>query len=217
MSVAYTPTPGSVAFRAIAWLELQPAGAEFMGAKIAEAIGIEPAALRGSMQGALDAGLVFARKKGGAATAPLFWSLVDHGAKPASTPVEKPEVMNGCASPVSAAGDGSQTPNGGHHGRPVKAGSELPRAGLRQVLKAERESADATDRETPATRSPVGGPTGVGQAAAAAPAGRARRIAACALWSSGEFAIELEDGEVILAERDKAREIVAFLAGRQSA
>ena len=38
-----------------------------------------------------------------------------------------------------------------------------------QVLKAEPETADATDRETPANTSPVGGPMGAGQAAAAAP------------------------------------------------
>lgn len=40
-----------------------------------------------------------------------------------------------------------------------------------QVLKAEGESPDATDRVAPANTSPVGGPMGAGQAAAAAPAG----------------------------------------------
>jgi hypothetical protein len=39
------------------------------------------------------------------------------------------------------------------------------------VLKAERASADATDRGDRANASPDGGPMGVGQAAAAAPAG----------------------------------------------
>lgn len=40
-----------------------------------------------------------------------------------------------------------------------------------QVLKAEGASPDATDRVEPANTSPVGGPMGAGQAAAAAPAG----------------------------------------------
>lgn len=39
------------------------------------------------------------------------------------------------------------------------------------VLKAEASGPDATDREYPATASPVGGPTGAGQPAAAGPAG----------------------------------------------
>lgn len=43
--------------------------------------------------------------------------------------------------------------------------------GSQQVLKAEAATPDATDRETPADASPVGGPVGAGQAAAAAPAG----------------------------------------------
>lgn len=41
--------------------------------------------------------------------------------------------------------------------------------GPQHVLKAERDGADATDRGTPALRSPGGGPMGAGQAAAAAP------------------------------------------------
>lgn len=56
--------------------------------------------------------------------------------------------------------------------------TEIPEArGFRQVLKAERSGADATDRETPANSSPDGGPMGAGQAAAAAPAGAVREAA----------------------------------------
>jgi hypothetical protein len=51
-------------------------------------------------------------------------------------------------------------------------GAELPEGRNSQhVLKAEGECPDATDRETCANASPVGGPMGAGQAAAAAPAG----------------------------------------------
>jgi hypothetical protein len=43
------------------------------------------------------------------------------------------------------------------------------RRGSQHVLKAEAARPDATDRDTPAIISPVGGPMGIGQAAAAAP------------------------------------------------
>lgn len=52
------------------------------------------------------------------------------------------------------------------------------------VLKAEPATADATDREN-APASPVGGPMGAGQAAAAAPAGGIR----VALWSDKRLQI----------------------------
>jgi hypothetical protein len=51
----------------------------------------------------------------------------------------------------------------------VTATMDTPAQAHQQVLKAEPATADATDRENPATTSPVGGPMGVGQAAAAAP------------------------------------------------
>jgi hypothetical protein len=44
-----------------------------------------------------------------------------------------------------------------------------PKRDSQQVLKAEPATADATARETPAMRSPDGGPMGAGQPAAAGP------------------------------------------------
>lgn len=142
-----------------------------------------------------------------------------------------------------------------------------------QVLKAEGDGPDATDRETPAMRSPVGGPTGAGQPAAAgpveaspntpqeganrdasagqshvaggsaSPAGRGadgptargaapdlssyvsaiadrhppdpapattKRGLRVAAWSTGELAIELSDGDVIVFEKAAADQVVAF-------
>jgi len=49
------------------------------------------------------------------------------------------------------------------------AALNTPQQGTQQVLKAEPATADATDRVAPANASPVGGPMGAGQAAAAAP------------------------------------------------
>jgi hypothetical protein len=56
------------------------------------------------------------------------------------------------------------------------------------VLKAEGESSDATDRETCVNASPDGGPMGVGQAAAAAPAG-------------GMHGVTDDDGNLLLGQR----------------
>jgi hypothetical protein len=54
---------------------------------------------------------------------------------------------------------------------PVKRQPDIEAQQPQQVLKAEPEKADATDRAPAVNVSPVGGPMGAGQAAAAAPAG----------------------------------------------
>jgi hypothetical protein len=57
-------------------------------------------------------------------------------------------------------GEASEVQAGIHDGRDSQ-----------HVLKAEAERPDATDRESPANGSPVGGPMGAGQPAAAGPVG----------------------------------------------
>jgi hypothetical protein len=76
--------------------------------------------------------------------------------------------------PVAGAAEAAPSPD---EGRAVTPGASNPKAapnteglGSQQVLKAEPATADATDRDAPAVASPGGGPMGVGQAAAAAPA-----------------------------------------------
>lgn len=55
-----------------------------------------------------------------------------------------------------------------------KPSSKIPPAlDPQHVVKAEAATPDATDRGTPATTSPVGGPMGAGQSAAADPPGQA--------------------------------------------
>lgn len=72
------------------------------------------------------------------------------------------------------AGDGSQKPDDAAAIPGAEAGSEYTEArDSQQVLKAEPATADATDRDAPATASPSVGSMGVGQAADAAAAGEA--------------------------------------------
>jgi hypothetical protein len=77
MTAGWTPKPGSVADRAITYLQSQQAGgAEVSSAALAEAIGAPLGSIVPCLQPALDAGLVHARQKGGHARSPKFWSLV---------------------------------------------------------------------------------------------------------------------------------------------
>ena len=83
------------------------------------------------------------------------------------------------------------------------------------VLKAEAARPDATDREN-APASPVGGPMGAGQAAAAAPAGRQRiptqsAQTLFALWSDGRLQIEREGSDSLVLSTDDTRALVAYL------
>jgi hypothetical protein len=89
-----------------------------------------------------------------------------------------------CLAPALNAGILRQRKKDGHVRAPaywslaehgVKANGNAqgihPEQGPQHVLKAEAERPDATDRGAPANASPVGGPTGAGQPAAAGPAG----------------------------------------------
>lgn len=238
----FTPHPGSVADRAIAYLQSQPAkGAEVSSPALAEAIGVPAAHLSVSLEQARDRGAVFARRKGGHLRSPLFWSLVDHSAK------------HGRTGEAFSPANGSQKPDGAAAIPCVKAGRETPQKGANRdasaeqshgaegsesptgrgdnvapalgaapvfipeglasqhVLKAEAARPDATDRDVPANASPVGGPMGAGQPAAAGPAGI--RIA---LWSDGTLQIERPDAvggaaALVLFSADETRALVRYL------
>lgn len=86
---------------------------------------------------------------------------------------------------------------------------DTPKGGdLRQVLKAEAERPDATDREIAADDvSPGGGPMGAGQTAAAAPL-QGRRVC---ISSDGEVAVEATDGTVILFQGEAAAYVIEFM------
>lgn len=87
-TVAYLPAPGTAADRAYAHL-LSLAGAEISGPLLCETARLPQGTLGPSMAPLLARGMVFARRKGGHAKSPLFWSTVDHNAKP-TTPATFP-------------------------------------------------------------------------------------------------------------------------------
>jgi hypothetical protein len=121
------------------------------------------------------------------------------------------------ASRAGPASDGSQKPNGRAHGSStaaVRAGSDsiTPRRDSQHVLKAKAARPDATDREIHATSSPVGGPMGAGQPAAAGPTDESPsdefRIA---LWSDGVLDIRRPGGHLTRFTKAEARAIVSYL------
>ncbi|NVO06459.1 MAG: hypothetical protein HXX19_11260 [Rhodoferax sp.] len=79
--MSYTPQPGTLQYRVITWLKLQPIGSEFPSAVIAEELGVEPSAIPSAMGYPVMHGLLSRRKEGGL----VMWSLGN------STPQPKPE------------------------------------------------------------------------------------------------------------------------------
>ena len=125
--MSYTPTPGTVAYRAIAHLQSLPPGAEIMGAKLAEAIGREPSGLVACLAPAREAGLIFCRQRTPEiARAPLFWSLVDHSAtrRPASATSTREMLASPSAGAASA---GAEDTNPEPAGTPASSGGDRER------------------------------------------------------------------------------------------
>jgi hypothetical protein len=202
----YAPSPGSVAQRAIAHLETLPARTDLSTAALAEAIGVPPNNLRACLEAPAKAGLIFGRQKYAAPRAPFFWSLA---------PVAR--ETNDFDPAPDAQASGSQTPEGADSEGRVEAGSNTEGQRSQHVVKAEapaKAEPDATDREIAATASPVGGPTGARQPAAADPAGEPLVGTNASMSLSGEIAIVAECGTVVLFDRERARQLVAFLVGR---
>lgn len=193
--MTYSPTPNSVAWRAIRHLESLDIGAEITTAALSEALNAPTSALWGGLTSALEQKVIFKRQKDKSSPrSPVFWSLTDYSA------AEKPPPL----SSRSVFGLGAAT----------KAEAPKPKAteftaGLdsQQVLKAEAATPDATDRDAPATTSPVGGPMGAGQPAAAGPAGELR----IAIWSDGVLQVQDPQGRMTTFTADETRQLVEFL------
>lgn len=269
MTTAYSPAPGTVAYRALAHLETLDRGAELSSAQLAEAINAPAAVIQPSMVAPLRAGMVFSRQKGGHQRSPMFWSLVDHQAASHAKP-EAPAPARAAQShaepaahrnarPAGAipAGDGSQKPDDAAAIPGARAGSNTPQQG------ANRDASAGQSHVAGGSASPAGrgadGPTARGAApdlstatdewasykqrcehgvrwenrcvtcdatdsskrlkpsaavekqevspAPAAPSRRGLRIAA---WSTGELALELADGEVIVFGTAEANQIYSF-------
>lgn len=111
--MSYDPKPGSVPFRALAYMATLDKGAEVATAGLATAIGYANAgSLTAVLQDARNAGAIFARQKGGHPKSPLFWSLVNHGqAAPVTRDLSKADeatVEEAIAAPAPAPEPGPQ-------------------------------------------------------------------------------------------------------------
>lgn len=156
--MTYSPKPNTVAWRAIRHLESLDIGAEVTTGALGDALNVPASSLQACLQPAVDAGLLYRRQKPNSVPrSPMFWSLTDHSAGEKAPPLSARSVfdLGAAAKPELPAPETTETP---------------PALEPQQVLKAEAARPDATDRDAPVTTSPVGGPTGAGQPAAAGPA-----------------------------------------------
>ena len=96
-AMSYEPSPGTVAFRALAYLETLPQGAEVMTSALAEALHLDDyKTLAPCLEAAVKGGAVFQRKRDDHPRSPWWWSLTDFSAlpkapRPAAVPFEVPE------------------------------------------------------------------------------------------------------------------------------
>jgi hypothetical protein len=114
----YAPQPGTVAFRAFAYLESLPEGAEISSGQLAEAINVPSSNLLPCLHAALAAGKLFRRQKDAHPRSPAFWSLTDMSAQPRPTiprgaplPPKKPAAQAVASAPAAAAPAAEAAPN----------------------------------------------------------------------------------------------------------
>lgn len=91
--MSYEPRPDSIAFRALAHMELLHKGSEIPSGTLATALGIEKTSLFACLEAAVKARAIFRRQKGGHSRSPVFWSLVDHSTKEV-TKVQPPAAVS---------------------------------------------------------------------------------------------------------------------------
>lgn len=120
---AYVPKPGSVAFRALAHLELLHKGSEISNSMLAQQLSASGPEVLQALEPARKAGMVFSRQKGGHIRSPIFWSLEHHPDQSAPTnEIPRPEVH----SPVTARGEAAPaaqpTGNSEHPATPKDGG-----------------------------------------------------------------------------------------------
>lgn len=204
----YSPTPGSVAFKAIAFLERQPRGTELMSSKLAESIGVSPACIGASLEAAKKYGAIFGRKKIDTVRAPVFWSLVDHDSEPA--PVVPPPASFPPKLVQSVDIDAVHL----RRDRVIEMESAAPTPTLADVAESAgmQEAGDARPHQgREAARAPIPDrrvteeQRHADKRRASAPDGM--RIA---LWSDGTFEINRR-GELIEFSVDETRQILRYL------
>lgn len=88
MSATYSPSLGTIPHRAIAWLEQQGTAAEVRLSPWAEAIGVEPVILNGSLEAAIKHGLVVKYPKPGTSR-PMYFRLAGEAGHAVAMPIER--------------------------------------------------------------------------------------------------------------------------------
>ena len=193
--MSYSPAPGTVAFRVLAYLQTLPAGAEVMTSKIADALGLPPNNIAPCLEFALKAGAIYRRQRDDHPRSPFWWSLVDHrkdstaldagrheGGEAAQAPQDDSPGPVAASTPTKGRPPARKELTGGVgaslNGWPGNQGTRGSGGGAAETTADPEEyrgnSGAHDSRERPAEitpESPGGGPTGAGQPAAAGPAG----------------------------------------------
>jgi hypothetical protein len=190
--------PGTVPYRAIAYLQTLPIGTEVKGAMLAEAIGTTPASMNTCMEAARNAGLVFGRKRDAHRTSPVWWSLVDHTKQ--QTP-QKGAYLD-ASKGQSHGAEGSENPNGrGSNAAPVlgAAPAFLERRGPVSVVLVDG---------CRAPESHAGACIARGQQGQTSLPASPMRIA---LWSDGTLQIERAGAAALVLSRPETLALVQYL------
>lgn len=108
MTADYEPRPGTVAFRALAYLETLPQGAEVTTSQITEALGLAPTQIQACLEAALSNGRIFRRQRDDHPRSPWWWSLTDFSAlpkapRPAAVPFELVDEVPVFVKPAASA------------------------------------------------------------------------------------------------------------------
>ncbi|OWQ92012.1 hypothetical protein CDN99_06550 [Roseateles aquatilis] len=189
MTAAYTPQPGTIPFRALAYLRTQPLGKKYSTGELAEAIDVDPLSMGPCLMTAVTAGLISRTKAPGQRW--RQWSL-GTGA-PAAAPAP--------AADADAEDPADFTPNAPRATAP---------SANEAALQAWPAQPPAPAPEPPPAEAPA--PIAVPPAA---PKPRAARQAeptfACALWSDGR--LQLTRGNAVLAQltADETRALLHYL------
>lgn len=101
MNPNYEPRPGTVAARAVAWLETQPLGAEFTISALAEGCSADASNLRPNLLAAVENGLIERRVPKGQSR-PWLHRLAAHRHPGASATSATPEVERTVPQPESS-------------------------------------------------------------------------------------------------------------------
>ena len=187
--MTYTPQPGTVAARVVAWLQARPSG-EYNASQIAEALNVDPKAIAPSLEVALREKLVFHRQRDRTSPrAPWWYSATDreaharrNGFAAAATWMQAPKKDSTAGPPASdgAASEGTAVTPGPSQpeAAPDTPQGDQPRSERgREVMEpAGCESADGRGTTgapalatLPQHASPGVGPMGAGQPADAGP------------------------------------------------